>query len=228
MGTITGTQIINKAAIQLLDTSNTRWTRPELLGWLNSGQRQCVLIQPNSHADTAVMQLAAGTRQKLPPDGWTLLDVYRNMGTNGTTPGRVIRIVSRQVLDAFNPNWHTTTAASVVQNYIYDIEDQKAFYVYPPADGTGWVELNYAQIPVDLASETNVITLDDVLEPTLIDYVLYRANAKDAEYAPGVQLAQMYWAAFTQALGARDKAQMEDNVNQTLAPRNQQAPGAES
>ena len=35
MGTITAKYIIDKAAVQLIDITNIRWTRAELLGWIN-------------------------------------------------------------------------------------------------------------------------------------------------------------------------------------------------
>jgi len=81
MGTVTAKTIIDKAAIQLIDLTNIRWTRAELLSWLNDGMRQIVLIQPSASTTTVSKLLVAGTRQTLPVDGWLLLSVYRNMGT---------------------------------------------------------------------------------------------------------------------------------------------------
>jgi len=97
MGTVTAGTIISKAATQLIDISGVRWTRAELLGWLNDGLRQIVVMQPNASATRSAVQLAAGTRQTLPSGGWMLLSVYRNMGTTGTTPGRAVRISSREL-----------------------------------------------------------------------------------------------------------------------------------
>ena len=88
MGTVTAQTILNKAAIQLTDIANIRWTRAELLSWLNDGMRQIVVIQPSASSTTSVVKLDAGTRQTIPDDGWLLLAIYRNMGTTGTTPGR--------------------------------------------------------------------------------------------------------------------------------------------
>ena len=91
MGTVTAKTILDKATIQLIDLTNIRWTRAELLSWLNDGMRQIVLIQPSASSTTDVIALQAGTRQYIPADGWLLLNIYRNMGTNGTTPGRIGR-----------------------------------------------------------------------------------------------------------------------------------------
>lgn len=220
MGTVTAKAIIDKAAIQLIDLTNIRWTRAELLAWLNDGMRQIVTIQPSASSTTVSKQLVAGTRQYIPDDGWLLLSVYRNMGTNGTTPGRAIRIISREILDSFNPNWHTDTAKAEVRNYIYTDQDQTAFYVSPPNTGTQYVELNYSVQPADLTVETQVIPIFDIFQSALVDYILYRACSKDAEYAPGLQLAQGYLATFIGAIQGKTDSEVTGNPTQSLGPRN--------
>jgi len=220
MGTVTAKTIIDKASIQLIDLTNIRWTRAELLAWLNDGLRQIVTIQPSASSTTVSKQLAAGTRQYIPTDGWLLLSIYRNMGTNGTTPGRVIRIISREILDSFNPNWNTVTATAEVRNYMYTDQDQLAFYVYPPNTGTQYIELNYSVQPVDLTLETQPIPIFDVFQSALVDYILYRACSKDAEYAPGVALSQSYMATFVAAIQGKNQSEITSNPTQSLGPSN--------
>lgn len=220
MGTVTAKTIIDKASIQLIDLTNIRWTRAELLAWLNDGLRQIVTIQPSASSTTVSKQLAAGTRQYIPTDGWLLLSVYRNMGTNGTTPGRIIRIISREILDSFNPYWNTDTATAEVRNYMYTDQDQLAFYVYPPNTGTQYIELNYSVQPVDLTLETQPIPIFDVFQSALVDYILYRACSKDAEYAPGVALSQSYMATFVAAIQGKNQSEITSNPTQSLGPSN--------
>jgi hypothetical protein len=43
-----------------------------------------------------------------------------------------------------------------------------------------------------------------------------------------MQLAQAYFAAFTSALGEQDKVEHGNSPNQSIAPKNQPAPGATS
>ena len=220
MGTVTAKTIIDKATVQLIDLANIRWTRAELLSWLNDGVRQIVTIQPSASSTTVSKQLVAGTRQTLPADGWLLLSVYRNMGTNGTTPGRAIRLVSREIIDGFNPNWHTDTAKAEVRNYIYSNQDQAAFFVYPPNTGTQYVELNYSAQPADLTNENQPIAIFDIFQSALVDYILYRACSKDAEYAPGLQLAQGYMATFVAAVQGKTASEVTNDPTQALGPRN--------
>ena len=220
MGTVTAKTIIDKATIQLIDLANIRWTRAELLSWLNDGMRQIVLIQPSASSTTAVVKLQAGTRQYIPAGGWLLLSIYRNMGTNGTTPGRAIRIISREIIDGFNPDWHTDAAKAEVKNYIYTNQDQLAFYVYPPNTGTQYIEINYSDQPADLTSETDVIPIFDVFQSALVDYMLYRACTKDAEYAPGVELGKSYLATFVSAIQGKTESEVTNDPTQALSPRN--------
>jgi hypothetical protein len=228
MGTVTAGAIIDKASIQLTDIPGVRWTRAELLSWLNDGQRQIVLMQPHASNTVTSVALAAGTRQSLPANGWLLLGINCNMGTNGTTPGRAVRIISRELLDNFDPDWRTAKSAAVTKNYMYDPQDQLAYHVYPPSTGANYLQINYSKQPQDLVAETDTIDLMDVFQMPLLDYMLYRACSKDAEYAPGVQLAQTYAASFMAAVGGKEAAELKSNPTLELTPRNPALIGSDS
>lgn len=228
MSTITAKSIIDKAAIQLTDTGNIRWTRAELLGWINDAQRQIVIMSPNATNKVATVQLAAGTRQSIPSDGWTLLEVIRYMGTDGTKPGRAIRLASRELIDSFNPNWHAATPTLIPNHYIFDLQDQTVFFVYPPNNGRGYVQLNYAPDPADVTNENNPISLNNIFETAILDYVLYRACSKDAEYAPGLQLAAGYLQTFMASMGQKAQSEIINNPNQQLTLKDPNKPGAQS
>lgn len=226
MGTITAQSIINKAATQLLDPDNVRWTRAELLGWINDGQRQITMMSPNATNKVATIKLVAGTRQSIPADGWTLLDVIRTMGTDGLKPGRAMRLVSQELVDGFNPYWHSATPTTTPQSYIFDQQDQTVFYVYPPNNGKGYVQLNYSPVPADLSVESQAISINDIFQTSLLDYVLYRANSKDAEYAPGLQLAAGYLQTFMASMQAKSTSELANSPNQQLLPFNISAQGS--
>ena len=228
MSTITAQTIIDKASVQLLDTGNARWTRAELLGWINDAQRQIVIMSPNATNKLAVVQLVSGTRQSIPSDGWTLLEVIRYMGTTGLKAGRAIRVTSRELLDSFNPDWHAAPPAAVPKHYIFDLQDQTSFFVFPPNTGTGYIELNYSPDPVDLVLESETIKLNNIFETAILDYVLYRANSKDAEYAPGLQLAAGYLQTFMATMGQKDQSERDNSPNQQFAPKDFNKVGTQS
>ncbi len=212
MGTILASQILGRAGIIIQDTTGTRWPDAELLGWLNDGQREIVLLKPDTHAQNESVVLVAGTKQSIPDEGLSLVDVIRNMGTTpGTTPGRAVRLIRRKILDEQLPDWHTESGSDEIMHYSFDDRDPKRYYVYPPANAGIYLELVYASAPADVAAVGAAITLDDIYSNALLDYVLYRAYQKDADYAANDQRVAAAYQAFNVSLGLLDqKEQMDD------------------
>ncbi|CAB4155052.1 hypothetical protein UFOVP653_65 [uncultured Caudovirales phage] len=221
MGTLTTASVIEKVQTVLQDATGVRWSDVELLGWLNDGQRDVVLYKPNAYVKNLAVLLVPGTKQSLPSDGVQLVNIVRNMGLNGTTPGRAVRIAQQEMLDARVPNWHAATAAAEVQHYIYSVLDPKTFYVYPPSTGTGYVEAVYGAEPPD-ASLGGSIALDNIMQTALIDYMLYRAFSKDTEFADQSR-ATTHFNAFVSAVTGRAKAEAAGNPN-ISAPANPSNP----
>lgn len=214
MPSTTAKQIIDRAAILLQDTTNIRWPRTELLEWLVEAQQYIVAVKPGARAKVTSRQLSAGSRQTLPDDGASLIDITRN------TTGSAIRLVSREILDAQIPNWHTQTSTTVVTHYVYDPNAPEIFHVYPPNNGSGSVELIYAATPGAVANEAAAITLNDFYAPAILNYVMYRAYSKDSDYAANDANAKAYFAAFESALSGKQAFEGVTNPNQALAPMN--------
>lgn len=217
MATLTQT-LINRARTILQDAEGTRWPDLELLGWINDGQREAILVKPSANARNLSVRLVQGTRQSLPADGVQLIDVVRNMGAAGTDPGKAVRIVLREVLDAQVPDWHSETPASSIKHYVYSVLDPQTFYVYPPSNGLGYVELVYGALPADVTIQGS-ISLGDIYANALLDYVLYRAYSKDSEFSSDQNRAVIYQSAFISALVGKSKVEAGTNPNST-APAN--------
>lgn len=217
MATLTQT-LINRARTILQDAEGTRWPDIELLGWINDGQREAILVKPSANARNLSVRLVQGTRQSLPADGVQLIDVVRNMGAAGTDPGKAVRIVLREVLDAQVPDWHSETPASSIKHYVYSVLDPQTFYVYPPSNGLGYVELVYGALPADVTIQGS-ISLGDIYANALLDYVLYRAYSKDSEFSADQNRAAIYQSAFISALVGKSKVEAGTNPNST-APAN--------
>lgn len=210
MATITAQNIIDKAEIILQDTTNTRWPEDELLGWLNDGQREIVLNKPDANPTNESVALTAGTKQSIPTSGMQLLKVVRNMGTDGSTVGRAITLIDQRILDEQRSDWHTETQVAAIKHYSFDERDPRHFYVYPPADGTSQIELVYASAPADL-DIGDTISIDDIYANALLDYVLYRAYAKDADYAVNNQRVLSAYKSFLSSLGKREQIETRDS-----------------
>jgi hypothetical protein len=204
MPTMTAAELIDRAALALQDTGNVRWKRPELLDHLNAGQRETVIRKPTAYARLSTATLVAGTVQTLPTTDGTgavdpiqLIDVLRN------ACGRAVRVIERDLMDLHNADWHSTPQGKLVQHYMVNVMDPKRFLVYPPNDGTGCLEVVYSATPPALTTEAAVIALDDIYQDALLDYMLYRAFSKDAEYAADPARAAQRYAAFVSSLDGK-------------------------
>jgi hypothetical protein len=219
MGTVLASAILAKVDTILVDTAKTRWPDVEKLEYLNDGQRQLVLYKPDAFVINDVYKLVAGTKQSIPDgtnafqnltpatlqEGIALVKVVRNMGTNGTTPGAAITPIGTKFFDEYNPDWHSETQTAAVKNYFFDDSDPTRFYVTPPNNNTGYVEVAYSAVPDSVATVETAITLRDVYQDALRDYILYRCYAKDAAFsALNYSRAVDYYNLFVTFLGRMD------------------------
>jgi hypothetical protein len=213
MATVKVIDIIRRVEFVLQDT-NIRWPRLELQNWINESYMAITLLRPDANAKTGTFTCAEGTRQVLTDQfasALRLLDITRNLAATSTK--KVVRIVSRSVLDDQKPTWHSETNSVNIQHYTHDTRQPKEFFVYPPATTAAQLEVVYADSPgthslseADLdpdGSNTEVILLDDIYMSPMIDWVLYRAYSKDAEYGANEARAAASYQAFNSAMGAK-------------------------
>ena len=221
---LTGTNLLSRIKDTLQDTSSVRWTEAELLRYINDAQREIVNFKPDASAVTANVQLVTGTLQTLPTNGLRLIKVTRNMsGTGSATGKRAIRIVSSDILNTQEPDWHDPTVTghathgTEVKHYVFDEDDPRKFYVYPGVAGNAYVEIVYSKNPDDLSSASSNIDIDDIYGNAIIDFVLYKAYLKDAEYAGNAQRAGTHYQLFTASVGQGAQAQtlLDPNTDPT-------------
>lgn len=194
---VSAQSILDKVRLQLIDTgASQRWTDAELLDWVSEAQRAIVAAVPSASYKRTTISLVAGTRQSLPADGYKLLDIPRNLTAAGVE-GSPCTSVDRAVLDRQYLTWHTANASGSVLHWTYDPNDPLSFFVFPRNDGTGSLEVVYSAHPADVTSVSQDISVRDIFETPITDYVLYRAHSKDSDFAAGLQLAQAYLATFT-------------------------------
>lgn len=216
MGTILAAAVISRAQIIIQDATGTRWPEPELLDWLNDGQREVVLFKPNACVKNKSVPLVAGTKQVIPSDGIALVAVRRNMGVNGTTPGEVITLIDRRIMDDQRRGWHVDDPDTTVVHYMFEQDDQKHFYVYPPQPATPHqVELVFSAAPDSVTAE-QALSIDDIYANALVDYIVYRAFSKDVDYAANDGRADLHYRRFASALGI--KLQNEGRTRPTTRP----------
>lgn len=212
---LTGNDILDGVKKDLNDRNFTRWLEADLVMYLNAAILQVGLVRPDALGVTEVMQLAAGTRQALPAGGMRLLDVVRNMGTDGATPGMPVKDCERGMLDASNSAWHTETGVAEVYNYCFDAISPKTFYVTPPADGTSYVEIVHSKAPTRFTTATldNDMPIDDVYQGPVHDWCMHRAFAVDISSPASQALSRSHEQSFYQAFGLKTRADLAVSPN---------------
>ena len=244
--------VVWRISVLLQDTATQflRWPEKELIQWLNDGQASIVKYLPLTCARILTVKLRAGTLQSIASiatsdckleDGSTpgatiygtqFLKPHRNMGTDGATPGRAIRMVEADVLDNQDRDWHTRTD-SIVTAVVYDPRTPRNFYVTPgiKSTSTAWMQLSLAAQPTAIpntgtpgselyaaaGSSTTTISIDDEFVPELVDYVVARANLKDSKHADKAA-AQFHTERFLSSLNAKAAVVTGTNPNLTVLP----------
>lgn len=255
MGTILVKEAVWRVSTLLHDVAPqfARWPEIEIVQWLNDAQLAITKFLPSACSRVDAIKLQAGTLQRIdnipaanckPGDGSSpsapilgtmLLDVLCNMGSDGVTPGKAIRLLQdgREVLDTQNPDWHTQTAASS-SLYVFDPRTPKYFHVFPGVSGAAlrWVRVAYAAQPIKIpdggaagselyaygGSNTTVISVSDDHIDDLVNYVCARAFMKNAQFAGNGPNAQAYTALFTGSLNAKVTAITGNNPNLKQLP----------
>jgi hypothetical protein len=206
--------IIRRAQRILQDVLGTRWDEPELIDWFNDGRRELAVVRPSEFATRLAVSLAEGTLQQLPANVFQLLRVDCNLlSVSPRLAGRAVTMVERRVMNMMHPRWQEAEAfpfAAQAKHYVYESTEPTTFHVFPGNDGTGTVEVSAAVLPADAVASTEPIGVRDIYANALLDYVLYRAFAKDADHPGNAERSAGHYAAFSSALGM--KAQVEATI----------------
>jgi hypothetical protein len=194
--------VINRVRV-LLNDDGTRWPNSELFYWISDAQRLIGLVRPDAVSALATVSLSAGSKQVIPSGMTRLLDVLHNVNSLDGTPTRSIKITDRDQLETQDPNWQTKTKKKEVRQYIFDPRTPTTYFVTPPNDGTGWVELLCQAAPVEVTDTTTDLVLQDIYLETAVNYVMYRAYSKDNEFSANSAAANNYLQLVLSVLGLK-------------------------
>lgn len=224
-------EVLDRARRVLLDETSVRWPLSELNLWLNDGLVAIAIQKPSATARTVALPLVAGTLQTIPEGYQCILRAVRNLRTaqSDRRPRIAITPVQEDVLSAQVPGWHDpyiTRQTQQVQHIIFDEANPKTFYVYPGNDGTGSIEAVLSEIPApvtptgtdpeDLSAYEVDLPVDDTYRLPLVDYVLFRAYTKDAQFAGNAQRALAHSQLYANAMGIKIAA--EANISPNAKP----------
>lgn len=179
----TANDYIVEAADLYGDTSYERISSATWIKHLNAAIRALILVRPDAGSVTESVQLAAGIKQDKPTAALRILDITRNMGTDGLTTGKVITPCSRKNIDFSNLLWSQATGETAIDNYSYDSNAPDVFYVTPPVSSTTnvYVEMISSQLPTACTTTGSDPGVNDLFFEPIVQFMLYKAFVKDDE-----------------------------------------------
>lgn len=188
-------RLISGALQDMEPDAEKRWSwerdpdRVCLLDFLNDAIRSIVMQRPDALAVTDVIRLEPGMRQALPcpkrhgarHEATILIELVRNMGCDGQSPGKAILPVNTDIL----MSWHCCMEeGTVIDNYAYDRMTNPRFYmVYPavPQCGSVYVQATYGAEPCQVCEPEHYICLPERYGPVIMHHVLAAIFGGDSE-----------------------------------------------
>lgn len=207
---ITVKNLIDRISRDLIDLRNVRWSRPELIDFMNDAIAAIVIRRPDLSRATAVVATSSNT-VALPADAYQILAVNHIDNVAAT-------FVSINKLNQLYPDWRTTEGAPVC--WTRNELDETTLFLYPAPQAEVNVEVVYSR-SLKVTDESAAFPLSEVYEGVVADFVMYRAYSKDSLNPAEGQKAQLHLQAFATALGDKTatdnaKAQM---INQSEGAR---------
>ncbi len=207
---ITVKNLIDRISRDLIDLRNVRWSRPELIDFMNDAIAAIVIRRPDLSRATAVVATSSNT-VALPADAYQILAVNHIDNVAAT-------FVSINKLNQLYPECRTTVGAPVC--WTRNELDETTLFLYPAPQEEVNVEVVYSRT-LKVTDESAAFPLSEVYEGVVADFVMYRAYNKDSLNPAEGQKAQLHLQAFATALGDKTatdnaKAQM---INQSEGAR---------
>lgn len=202
---VTVQSILFDIQTELQDLTGTRWPASELAANVSDGQRAIVALRPDITSTNVTITLAAGYAQSIPSNAQALIEIM----CNSTGRKRAITQTMRSALDAVKPGWPAMTQASEIVHYMVDARQSRSFDVYPPAVAGTTVDAVISAYPADVSASgaawstgSGNISIPDEYKQPLVDFGLFKAWSKDAEFGGNANLAAAAFGRFQAAVGA--------------------------
>lgn len=255
-------RLIWRISQTLTDTSPqyARYKERDMVIAVQSGVRALCKYLPHVGTRTVAVKLASGTRQSIakivaaniktydgttPVDiyGMQLIDVPRNMGGDGLTPGRAISVVDRQRLDRLDPEWHTKSD-TVIRQFAYNPQEPLTFLSVPavPSATAVWVDLTLVAPPKAIddggdpgselyawsGSSTTAVGIDDQYEDELWNYAVAYMLLGNAKSQNALVRANVHVQAFNGSINSLAQQLTGQNPNLKTLPFAPEVAGAAS
>jgi len=160
--------------VQDTTTAYLRYSDAFLLRKLNQAMKRFAIIRPDLFAAYSPLVCAGGSMQVAPADSIRLMDVI------DASDGSAVKEVSPDAVDLMLPQW-ANGEPGTAKNWVRYGQDPNRFYLYPPAVPGDTLTILYARTPVKLNATGDVVPVDDVYFPVVIDCTTWLVESIDAE-----------------------------------------------
>lgn len=176
---MTGTEIIDRIAAELNDTSHNRWTRDDLADFVTWAQDWIVSLRPDALTAAETVTPNSGAEQSLSSvssNAWRLIQGLRNAS------GRTIINIDKGELDRILPNDWLEMSTGEPYYLAIDRFDHDRFWLWPPSDGTD-IQILVTKNPTDVTTnnEGNDLDLADHYREPLSDYAVALALRRNTD-----------------------------------------------
>lgn len=195
--------ITTEVSSQLNDDNRVTWPLPLLHSYITTAEEAIVVLRPDAYSQITVMRMASGAKQSIPTDALRLLDVKRNMGSDGITPGRVVHPVTSDAMDLFDFDWTADTEALEAKNFSYDERTPNYFFVDPPSNGVGYIEISISRIPPPTTTDSQTLVLKDIYRNAVIQWCMFRAYSIEVDSVSSQRRAAAHESSFYALMGKK-------------------------
>lgn len=151
---ITPDTLIRDVQARLQDASGVVWAEADMFDYFNNALYVLMLARPHAFSAISSLLLTADANQQSITNAYMILDIIRNMGSDGSTPGKPISEIDRWQMDTISRAWYSQIGKTYVEHYMYEPEKSlSSFHVYPKTHATTpvYVEANLATYPTKVA-----------------------------------------------------------------------------
>lgn len=232
---ITGQALVSEA-LRLLndydedapDAKSVHWSENEILEYATDGVRQIIFHSPEANTATQTLTLKPGSRQELDDGDYDLYKIEATLDAYGNPVGQPLRTdtqaasIASTWFDKLGCTQTTLGSANtpyVVTSFQFDDNDTAVFYVYPPVPPgvTVRVLAKLGRMPAPITLDST-LPLDDRYHNAILEWVWYRAFAKDQESATHTTQSAVHWAHFFDLIGIRPPSTPRQSSNSTPTP----------
>ena len=228
--------VFERFGILMQDELAVRWPlHPHRVRYINDAMKALALHKPSATTQTRILWLQSGSRQQIPDAANQVMRVIRNVanGNNDEVIGKhAVTPVSRIDMDLHVPDWSDPSVfppQKRVDHVIYDEDNPRQFYVWPPNNGQGRVEAAISRIPDEvetpaagadnLSSYSFSVDVDGIYMTAIVHWMAHMAYSMDAQISPDAAArSQAHLAAFANELGVKLSNEMRISPNRP-APR---------